>query len=167
MPFIVDEESGSRRHMCQRELRWSDFDQYQHVNNAKYLEFAQDAKMVFLKDVLMELDIAVPPFFVRHITVDYPHPLSPGEAEVNVATWVTNIGEKSCTMRQLMSDSVGRESCVVDTVMVGMDPLSGKSRPWSEDDVEHLKMFYFEPEPSEESEGASETRANRTAESAR
>lgn len=74
MPFIDHEPTGTRWHTCHRELRWSDFDQYQHVNNAKYLEFGQDARMVFLKDVLVEMDIAVPPMFARHTTIDYPYP---------------------------------------------------------------------------------------------
>ena len=89
MPFIDNDATGTRWHTCHRELRWSDFDQYQHVNNAKYLEFGQDARMVFLKDVLMEMDIAVPPFFVRYTTIDYPRPLSPGEAEVAVSSFFT------------------------------------------------------------------------------
>lgn len=172
MPFLLDDATGARKHTCRRELRWSDFDQYQHVNNAKYLEFAQDSKMVFLKDVLMEMDVAVPPFFVRHVTVDYPHPLSPGEAEVAIITWITKIGTKSCTMRQEMRDSIGRLSCVVDTVMVGMDPISGKSREWNEQDLENLALFYFASADQDANgettaDSSGETRANRTAESVR
>ncbi|KAB3520963.1 acyl-CoA thioesterase [Corynebacterium sp. zg254] len=181
MPFILNEDTGTRRHTCHRELRWSDFDQYQHVNNAKYLEFAQDAKMNFLKDVLLELDIAVPPFFVRHATIDYPHPLSPGEAEVAVDTWITKIGQKSCVMRQEMKDSIGRVATIVDTVMVGMDPITGKSRAWTDEDIQHLRLFYI-PDEAEEPDDAvraetveekpkhstgAETRANRSAEALR
>ena len=40
-------------------LRWRDMDSMGHVNNAKYLEFGQDARMVFLKDVLMVLAIVI------------------------------------------------------------------------------------------------------------
>lgn len=149
MPFVMHEPTGTRWHTCHRELRWSDFDQYQHVNNAKYLEFAQDARMVFLRDVLTEMDIAVPPFFVRHTTIDYPRPLSPGESEVAVGTFVTHVGTKSCTMRQQIKDSLGRVTCTVDTVMVGVDMMTGKSREWSDDDINNLKLFFIPVEDME------------------
>ena len=48
MPFIEYEATGTRWHTCHRELRWSDFDQYQHVNNAKYLEFGQDLSLIHI-----------------------------------------------------------------------------------------------------------------------
>lgn len=143
MPFIVDEATGARTHNCHRELRWSDFDQYQHVNNAKYLEFAQDARLMFLKDVLLELDIAVPAMFLRHCTIDYPRALPQGEAEVAINTWITQIGTKSCTMRQTVMDSLGRVACVIDAIQVGVDPISGKTREWTEYDLEVMKKFYI------------------------
>lgn len=141
MALVKHEELGSRWHTCHRELRWSDFDQYQHVNNAKYLEFAQDARMVFLKDVLTEINVAVPPFFVRHTSIDYPRPLSPGESEVAVRTFVIKVGTKSCTMRHECRDSNGRVVCTIDSVMVGMDMMTGKSRAWSEEDIATLNLF--------------------------
>lgn len=147
MPFIDHEPTGTRWHTCHRELRWSDFDQYQHVNNAKYLEFGQDARMVFLKDVLMEMDIAVPPMFARHTTIDYPYPLSPGESEVAVASYFIGVGRKSCTMRQVIQDSIGRVTCTIDAVMVGIDVMSGKSREWNEQDIHNLNLFLI---PSDE-----------------
>ncbi|MBC6794475.1 thioesterase family protein [Corynebacterium sp. LK28] len=141
MPFIEYEVTGTRWHTCHRELRWSDFDQYQHVNNAKYLEFGQDARMVFLKDVLMEMDIAVPPMFARHTTIDYPFPLSPGESEVAVASYFIDVGRKSCTMRQVLQDSVGRVTCTIDAVMVGIDVMTGKPREWNDQDINNINMF--------------------------
>ena len=150
MPFIDNDATGTRWHTCHRELRWSDFDQYQHVNNAKYLEFGQDARMVFLKDVLMEMDIAVPPFFVRYTTIDYPRPLSPGEAEVAVSSFFTKVGRKSCTMRQQVRDSIGQVACTIDTVMVGIDMMTGKSREWTPSDIENLNRFLIPVDDADE-----------------
>ena len=153
MALILNEQTNTRWHTCHRELRWTDFDQYQHVNNAKYLEFAQDARMVFLKEVLVEMDIAVPPFFVRHTTIDYPRPLPPGESEVAVSSFFTSLGTRSCVMHQEVKDSQGRVACAVDTVMVGIDMATGKSREWSEEDRKNLGLFLIplenEAEPSE------------------
>lgn len=147
MPFIENPETGTRWHSCHRELRWSDFDQYQHVNNARYLEFAQDARMDFVRDVVREMNITVPPFFVRHTTIDYPAPIPVGETEVAVSTHITNIGSKSCTIRHEMRDSNSRLACKIDTVMVGMDLKTGKSREWSEEDHKNLALFLM-PETS-------------------
>ncbi|WJY72299.1 Long-chain acyl-CoA thioesterase FadM [Corynebacterium auriscanis] len=164
MPFILNKKTDTRWHTCHRELRWTDFDQYQHVNNAKYLEFAQDARMVFLKDVLLEMDIAVPPFFVRHTTIDYPRPLSPGESEVAVSSFFTSLGTRSCVMRQQIKDSLGRVASTIDTVMVGIDVMTGKSREWSEQDLKNMGLFLI-PVSDDEESNSSETSArerNRT-----
>lgn len=155
MAFVLHEPTGNRWHTCRIDLRWSDFDQYQHVNNAKYLEFAQDARMIFLRDVLTELDIAVPPFFVRHTTIDYPRPLSPGESQVGVSTFITDIGKKSFTTRQQVKDGVGRVASTIDTVMVGMDIMTNKSREWTDADIKNLKMFYIPVEDMDDGPGIS------------
>ena len=141
MALILNEQTNTRWHTCHRELRWSDFDQYQHVNNAKYLEFAQDARMVFLKDVLVEMDIAVPPFFVRHTTIDYPRPVPPEDTEVAVSSYFTSLGTSSCVMHQEVKDSQGRVACAIDTVLVGVDMSTGKPREWSDQDKKNLGLF--------------------------
>ena len=86
--------------------------------------------------------------FARHTTIDYPFPLSPGESEVAVASYFIDVGRKSCTMRQVVQDSVGRITCTIDAVMVGIDVMTGKSREWSEQDVNNINQFLI-PEDHE------------------
>ena len=119
--------------------------------------------MIFLRDVLSELDIAVPPFFVRHATVDYPRPLSPGESQVAVSTFITDIGKKSFTTRQQVKDGIGRVACTIDTVMVAMDMMTGKSREWTEYDLKNLRMFFVPVEGDDDGPGVSSREEAETA----
>ena len=59
MTFVDHEESGNRYHSTRINLRWADFDQFQHVNNAAYLEFSQDARTDFVRG-RHRIDMAVP-----------------------------------------------------------------------------------------------------------
>ncbi|AWT26705.1 MULTISPECIES: acyl-CoA thioesterase [Corynebacterium] len=150
MPFIDHEASGSRYHSTRINLRWSDFDQFQHVNNAAYLEFSQDARIDFVRDVLTEMDISVPAFIVRWASVDYRKPLSSSDTQVLIESFMYEIGEKSFKMRQYIRNGQHRIVAVVDTVNVAVDILSGKSRPWTDSDREVINMFMIPVEDDRE-----------------
>lgn len=141
MPFVEHEESGNRFHSTRVNLRWSDFDQFQHVNNAAYLEFSQDARIDFIRDVLTDMDISVPAFIVRWASVDYRKALSSSEVAVVVESFMYELGEKSFKMRQHIRNSQHKIVAVVDTVNVAVDILSGKTRPWTESDIEVINTF--------------------------
>jgi len=149
MPFVENESTGTRFHSTRVNLRWSDFDQFQHVNNAAYLEFSQDARIDFVRDVLTDLDISVPAFIVRWASVDYRKALSSSEVAVVVESFIFDVGEKSFKMRQYIRNGQHRIVAVVDTVNVAVDILSGKTRPWTEGDLEGIDMFMIPVEPDD------------------
>ncbi|WP_297009313.1 thioesterase family protein [uncultured Corynebacterium sp.] len=161
MPFVEHEASGNRFHSTRVNLRWSDFDQFQHVNNAAYLEFSQDARIDFVRDVLTEMDISVPAFIVRWASVDYRKALSSSETQVVVESFMYEIGEKSFRMRQNIRNAQHRIVAVVDTVNVAVDILSGKTRPWTEGDIEVINMFML---PVEEEDTSARARAKKDSE---
>lgn len=141
MPFVDNEATGTRYHSTRVNLRWSDFDQFQHVNNASYLEFSQDARIDFVRDVLTEMDISVPAFIVRWASVDYRKPLSSSDTQVLIQSFMYELGEKSFKMRQYIRNGQHKIVAVVDTVNVGVDIMTGKSRPWNESDINAISMF--------------------------
>ena len=53
-------------------------------------------------------------------------------------------------MRQECRDSNSRIVCTVDTVMVGVDMMTGKSREWSEQDIANLGLFLIPVEEEQE-----------------
>ncbi|MEY8567368.1 thioesterase family protein [Corynebacterium sp.] len=141
MPFVDHEATGTRYHSTRVNLRWSDFDQFQHVNNAAYLEFSQDARIDFVRDVVTEIDMAVPAFVVRWASVDYQKSVSSSEVALVVESFIYQVGVKSFKMRQYIRNAQHRLVAVVDTVNVAVDPISGKSRDWSESDLEVINTF--------------------------
>lgn len=141
MPFVDHEATGARYHSTRVNLRWSDFDQFQHVNNAAYLEFSQDARIDFIRDVVTEIDMSVPAFVVRWASVDYQKSVSSSEVAVVVESFIFQVGVKSFKMRQYIRNGQHRLVAVVDTVNVGVDPISGKTRDWSESDLEVINKF--------------------------
>lgn len=151
MPFVENAATGTRYHSTRVNLRWSDFDQFQHVNNAAYLEFSQDARIDFVRDVLTEMDISVPAFIVRWASVDYRKALSSSETQVVVESFMYELGEKSFKMRQYIRNAQHKIVAVVDTVNVAVDILSGKTRPWTEGDIEVINMFMIPVEDEDDS----------------
>jgi acyl-CoA thioester hydrolase len=153
MPFVDHEATGTRYHSTRVNLRWSDFDQFQHVNNAAYLEFSQDARIDFVRDVVTEIDMAVPAFVVRWASVDYQKSVSSSEVAVVVESFIYQVGVKSFKMRQYIRNSQHRLVAVVDTVNVGIDPISGKTRAWSDSDIEVINKFLI---PLDDDEAAAD-----------
>lgn len=153
MPFVDHEATCTRYHSTRVTLRWSDFDQFQHVNNATYLEFSQDARIDFVRDVVTEIDMAVPAFVVRWASVDYQKAVSSSETAVVVESFMYDVGVKSFKMRQYIRNSQHRLVAVVDTVNVGIDPITNKSREWSDSDLEVINKFLI---PLTEEEAAAD-----------
>lgn len=141
MPFVDHEATGARYHSTRLNLRWSDFDQFQHVNNAAYLEFSQDARIDFVRDVVTEIDMAVPAFVVRWASVDYRKSVSSSETALVVESFMYQVGVKSFKMRQYIRNAQHRMVAMVDTVNVGIDPFTNKTRPWSDSDLEVINKF--------------------------
>jgi len=78
-------------------VRWDDLDAFGHVNNAKYLTYAQEARFDWgwysfaeknEKPVLMEMVVA-------RGEVDYLLPITEGGCFYDVTLWVDSIGNSS------------------------------------------------------------------------
>ena len=87
------------RHVYRCHVRFSDVDVYGHVNNVKYFEYYQEARIAFI----LSLD---EPLFdpsqessmrqvVARIDVDYKRPILFRPEPYAVETWVTRIGTSS------------------------------------------------------------------------
>ncbi|MDY5786292.1 MULTISPECIES: acyl-CoA thioesterase [unclassified Corynebacterium] len=107
-------------------VRWSDFDRFGHVNNTAYLEFAQEARIVFSNAHFG--GSAGLPVFVRRVEADYSRPILPDTTEVTVRTEVTHVGNTSFTTRQDVLDRHGRVCCTVTSVLVVVDTATASPR---------------------------------------
>jgi len=140
------------RYVYRCQLRWADFDAYRHVNNVRYLELFQDARIDFANAMLPDPQRLEAATVVARQEVDYLVPLHYRPGTVDVPIWVTRMGRSSATVAFEITDDAGgvaglqraggrpgrggpvgasvvyaRGSCVV----VGYDVTTSRSRRFS------------------------------------
>ncbi|EMS81031.1 acyl-CoA thioesterase [Desulfotignum phosphitoxidans] len=88
-------------------------DLYQHVNNARYLEFLEEARWQLLEDH-MDLESFMRGgylFFVVNINISYRSPARVGDT-VTVRSGLKKIGNKSAVIRQQIINKATGTMCV-------------------------------------------------------
>ena len=147
-------ENNTRPYSVTMPTRWSDFDQYGHVNNTKYLDYAQEARFRWGLEELSGQQF--PMSVVRTMTVDFLRPLRPDTTHVVVDTEIIRLGRTSYTLNQTIRDQRGDIAAEVKTVMVVVD--SATQRP-SELTAANRKMLapYVIEELIEVTEGDEDT----------
>jgi thioesterase III len=88
-------------------------DLYQHVNNARYLEFLEEARWQLLEDH-MDLESFMRGgylFFVVNINISYRSPARVGDT-VTVRSGLKKIGNKSAVIRQQILNKATGTVCV-------------------------------------------------------
>ncbi|MFV8381938.1 acyl-CoA thioesterase [Corynebacterium hindlerae] len=119
-------------HTTKIPVRWGDFDRFGHINNASYIEIAQEARAVFAMEEFVERGHSMPAAFVRSMKIDYLSAIMPDTMEVMVETQVVRIGRTSFTTVQQLKDRHGALACVVECVQITVDLKTGKPRPIEE-----------------------------------
>jgi thioesterase III len=110
-------------------VRGYHLDIYGHVNNARYLEFLEEARWSFFEfhntmEVFAELKLA---FVLVNININYRRPGFPDDI-LHITTKVQSVGEKSCKIRQeILLD--GTDQVIADAIItfVLMDMNSHKA----------------------------------------
>lgn len=119
--------SGNNAFLTTIPVRWSDFDQYGHVNNIAYLEYAQEARVAFAR-ASAESGANNLGTVVRHTEIDFLRALLPDTREVIVETEIIALGTTSYTIRQTIKDEHGHIAAVVTNVMVLFDLEESRAR---------------------------------------
>lgn len=88
-------------------VRWSDIDSYDHVNNVRYFDYFQEARIAFLAH-LAELPAAgffgTYPCVLVSQTVDYLRPIVLRHPPYDVEVWVEAVGSSSYTLGSRIVD---------------------------------------------------------------
>lgn len=112
-------------------LRWSDFDMLRHVNNAKYLSFAENQRGDYTIEVL-DWDWEQDGCVVARAEVDYIKPVFHTD-KVYCYTRCTRIGNKSFDLETIVTKEVeGKEPvicCYMKFVMVMLNYKTGQTYP--------------------------------------
>jgi acyl-CoA thioester hydrolase len=115
------------RHRYECQVRFSDVDLYRHVNNVKYFEYMQEARIDLLR--LEERSAGEPEVSVVVVAVDveYNRPILLRYDPYPIDTWVEGVGRSSLTLVSEVTD--GREVLArARAVVVGFDAASSRAR---------------------------------------
>jgi acyl-CoA thioester hydrolase len=114
-------------------VRWGDMDSFQHVNNAIYLRYLEEARVQWLAGISgMSLTGDIAPVLVAS-QVNYRKPIE-WPAEIVVELFVEKLGNSSLTMGHRMLAAADSTVLYSDgsVVMVWIDTQTGKSVPLPE-----------------------------------
>lgn len=120
------------------EIRWADVDAYQHVNNAVYLNYLEEARDEWMEKALDGVT-DLWDWVLARVAIDYRRELRLEDVEAVVSVAVTRVGTASLTLREEIRSREGWLAAEVEAVLVARDQESGKSRPISDDERKALE----------------------------
>ena len=90
-------------------VRWSDIDSYDHVNNVRYFDYLQEARIAFLSQVMETTGdfFAEYPCVLVSQTVDYLRPILLRHPPYDVDVWIDSVGTSSYTLGSRIVDRSG------------------------------------------------------------
>ena len=140
----VQAAGSSKRHVYDCRVRWSDVDSYGHVNNVKYFEYFQEARIAFLSGLADGLPgTAGRGVVVARIAVDYKRPILFRTEPFQVETWVSRVGTSSYDLESEIKDGdevLSRAHAVV----VAFDRDRQRSRRLTDVERSHLEDLLVE-----------------------
>jgi acyl-CoA thioester hydrolase len=115
-------------------VRWSDIDSYDHVNNVRYFDYLQEARIAFLSEVLGASGdlFADHPCVLVSQTVDYLRPILLRHPPYDVDVWIDSVGTTSYTLGSRIVDRGGETEDVyakAESVIVTVDAETNAKRP--------------------------------------
>lgn len=123
------------RHQYDCRVRFSDVDIYGHVNNVKYFEYYQEARLAFLTSLGRDERNLM--LVVARVNVDYKRPILFRPVPYIVESWVTRVGNSSFAMQSEIRDG-DQVLSRADTVLVTWDLETQKSRPLTDQERKSL-----------------------------
>lgn len=118
-------------HRTTIKVRGYHLDLYGHVNNARYLEFLEEARWAMFEE---RTDLAAliadgPALVVVSLTINYRHPASMGDA-LEVRTRLGRVGGRSAVVHQdVVLVGPGTPVADADITFVLLDPATGRALP--------------------------------------
>jgi len=124
-------------------VRWSDIDSYDHVNNVRYFDYLQEARIAFLSQLVGSTDyFADYPCVLVSQTVDYLRPIHLRHPPYDVDVWIESVGTSSYTLGSRIVDRTDGSEDVyakATSVIVAVDGETHAKRPLG--DVERAALL--------------------------
>lgn len=130
------------KYLSKQFVRWDDLDAFGHVNNAKYLTYAQEARFLWATEEFSAAmrESSLIEMVVARAEVDYIEPIYDGGRFVDVEITIEKIGTSSFDMLFTIADQ-GKVFAKVKTVQVAVSLETKKSRPLSDKEREFLTKY--------------------------
>ena len=115
-------------------IRWSDVDSYDHVNNAIYLNYLEEARDRWFRDVMGDAF----GFVLVRVAIDYRSELTLEDEEVVVSCRASGYGSSSIRTHEEVRTADGRLSAEADSVTVKHDEATRASVPLTDEERARL-----------------------------
>ncbi|MER6831390.1 thioesterase family protein [Streptosporangium sp. NPDC000563] len=138
---IVDGVGRGHRHVFPRAVRFADIDSLGHVNNVRFLDYLEDARLaLFHVDPRREGREPFNGLVIARHEVDYVRPLTFRPDPVRVESWVTEIRPVRFTLVYEIRDD---EEIFVRarSVIVAYDVEKASPRRLNQDELAYLDRF--------------------------
>ena len=112
------------------EIRWSDLDSSQHVNNAVYLSYLEEVRTAWLARALR--DAGVMDFVLAHVEIDFKRELTLEDTAAVARCALARVGTSSIRTAEEILTEGGELAALAEAVLVARDPATGASRPLSD-----------------------------------
>jgi acyl-CoA thioester hydrolase len=113
------------------EIRWRDLDAYNHVNNAVYLTYLEEARDEWLERALGSSGAAWG-YVLARVAIDFRRELRQDDDEVIATCALARLGNSSVTTREELRKPDGVVAAEAEAVLVAVDPGSRETRPLSD-----------------------------------
>lgn len=127
VPRMPLTSAGESQHVFPLQVRWSDVDPYQHVNNVLYVEYFQEARVGYSMAMHQEGDV-FGEFVVARIDVDYLRPMVFRAEPYQVHSWISQVGNTSAVYASEIRDG-DTVLATTQVVTVGFDTATQKAAP--------------------------------------
>jgi acyl-CoA thioester hydrolase len=117
-------------------IRWRDVDAYGHVNNAVFLNYLEEARDRLVESLFGE---RAWDFVIARVAIDYRSELNQSDRDVMVRCDVTAFGNSSVRTAERILAADGRLSAEAESVIVARDPVTGRSRPLTDEEKSILR----------------------------
>ncbi|MFI9558327.1 acyl-CoA thioesterase [Nonomuraea endophytica] len=136
--------SPAGRHIFPRMVRFADIDSLGHVNNVRFFDYLEDARLGMLHiDPYRAGDAPFKGLVVARHEIDYRRPLTFRAEPVNVETWVTEVRPVRFTLEYEIRDE-NEVFVTARSVLAAYDVDRAAPRRLLEDELIYLKRYLAE-----------------------
>lgn len=129
------------KHSIEIQIRFSDIDRLNHVNNACYLNYIELARVNYFNTVFKNyIDWSKEGFVIARTELDYLEPIFLTD-EVHCYTRITKVGTKSVTIENLLIKNKNQLAAKCIGILVAMDYELNESKKVPTKWLELLNLF--------------------------